>query len=152
YHEPDLESVRAIALQAFQNLDSATGQNKFYSSYAELSETEVERWELIEKEGFGVTSGLKKIDAVTGGFHGSDLIIIAGRPSMGKSAFALNISENAAIAGTPVAIFSLEMPKSQLYARQTAKTAGVNVKKFRVGGIDCRLPRTKEPNIRIFSD
>ena len=66
----------------------------------------------------GVATGFTKLDRLTLGFQNSDLIILAARPSMGKTAMALNIARNAAVEGnTPVAIFSLEMAKEQLVMR-----------------------------------
>ena len=82
----------------------------------------------------GVTSGFKDIDKLTAGFQDSDLIIIAGRPSMGKTAFCLNIAENAAIEGKlPVAVFSLEMSKEQLVQRMLASRAKVDLQRIRSG-------------------
>jgi replicative DNA helicase len=66
----------------------------------------------------GVSTGFEKIDELTSGLQKSDLIIIAGRPSMGKTAFALNIAQYAAMEmGVPAAVFSLEMAKEQLAMR-----------------------------------
>ena len=66
----------------------------------------------------GVPSGFVELDRKTAGLHGSELILIAARPAMGKTAFALNIGTYAATrAGCPVAIFSLEMSKEQLANR-----------------------------------
>ena len=63
----------------------------------------------------GVPTGFIDLDAKTAGLQGGDLIIVAGRPSMGKTAFALNMAENVAIdTGLPVAVFSMEMPGEQL--------------------------------------
>ncbi len=81
----------------------------------------------------GVPTGFDKLDELTAGFQSSDLIIIAGRPSMGKTAFALNIAQNAAEAGTPVAIFSLEMSKEQLAQRLLASRARVDLYRLRSG-------------------
>lgn len=82
----------------------------------------------------GVTTGFKDIDKITSGMQDSDLIIIAGRPSMGKTSFCLNIAENAAIdAGAPVAVFSLEMSKEQLVQRMLASRAKVDLHKLRSG-------------------
>ena len=75
----------------------------------------------------GVATGFEKIDDMTSGLQNSDLIIIAGRPSMGKTAFALNIAQNAALESqTSVAIFSLEMSKEQLAFRMLASEAKVD--------------------------
>ncbi len=82
----------------------------------------------------GVPTGFKDLDSLTGGLQPSDLVIIAGRPSMGKTAFALNIAENCAIdGGRAVAIFSLEMSKEQLTQRLLASRARVDLHRLRNG-------------------
>lgn len=86
--------------------------------------------ELYEKKSIltGITTGFSEIDYITSGFQPSDLIIIAGRPSMGKTAWCLNIAMNAVeIEGAePVAIFSLEMSKEQLVMRLLSSEARVD--------------------------
>lgn len=82
----------------------------------------------------GVPTGFEKIDDLTSGLQKSDLIIIAGRPSMGKTAFALNIAQFASLEGqTPVAVFSLEMSKEQLVFRLLASEAKVDSQRLRKG-------------------
>ncbi len=82
----------------------------------------------------GIGSGFDDLDKLTSGFQRSDLVIIAGRPSMGKTALALNITANAAIKhNTPVAIFSLEMGKEQLVQRMLCSEARVDAHKLRTG-------------------
>ena len=82
----------------------------------------------------GVPTGFEKIDDMTSGLQKSDLIIIAGRPSMGKTSLALNIAQFAALEGqTPVAIFSLEMSKEQLAFRLLASEAKVDSQRLRKG-------------------
>jgi replicative DNA helicase len=82
----------------------------------------------------GVPSGFDELDHLTSGFQDSDLIIIAGRPSMGKTSFALNIAQNAAIEkGVPVAIFSLEMSKEQIALRMLCSEASVDAHSLRSG-------------------
>ena len=82
----------------------------------------------------GVPTGFTKLDELTSGLQPSDLIIIAGRPSMGKTAFALNIAQHAAIqGGTPSAIFSLEMAKEQLALRMLCSEAKVDAHRLRGG-------------------
>ncbi len=82
----------------------------------------------------GVPTGFDKIDDMTSGLQNSDLIIIAGRPSMGKTAFALNIAQHAALeTQIPVAIFSLEMSKEQLAFRMLASEARVDSQRLRKG-------------------
>jgi replicative DNA helicase len=87
----------------------------------------------------GVPSGFQDLDKDTAGFQRSDLIIIAGRPSMGKTSFALNVAMNAAIdSGVPTAIFSLEMSKEQLGLRILCAKAKVNLKSLRTGFLSDR--------------
>ncbi len=82
----------------------------------------------------GVPTGFKDIDDMTAGLQPSDLIIIAGRPSMGKTALALNIALNAAFKHkVPVAIFSLEMSKEQLVMRMLASEARIELNRIRTG-------------------
>jgi replicative DNA helicase len=82
----------------------------------------------------GVPSGFKEIDRLTAGFQPSDLIIIAGRPSMGKTAFCLNLAQYAAIEKkVPIAIFSLEMSKEQLGIRMLCSEAHVEGTRLRTG-------------------
>ncbi len=89
-----------------------------------------ERKELVT----GVPTGFEKIDDITSGLQKADLVIIAGRPSMGKTAFALNIAQYAALeANTPVAVFSLEMSKEQLALRMLSSEARVDSQRIRRG-------------------
>ena len=85
----------------------------------------------------GVPSGFIELDYRTAGFHGSELILIAARPAMGKTAFALNIATNAAVrANVPVAVFSLEMSKEQLVNRILCSEAMVDSNKVRTGKLE----------------
>ena len=89
-----------------------------------------ERKELVT----GVPTGFKDLDKLTAGLQPSELIIVAGRPSMGKTAFALNIAANAALnAGIGVAVFSLEMAREQLVLRMLCSEARVDNSKVRAG-------------------
>ncbi|MCX6355597.1 MAG: replicative DNA helicase [Candidatus Aureabacteria bacterium] len=84
----------------------------------------------------GVPSGYADLDTMTAGFHPSDLIILAARPSMGKTSLALNIVENAAIMHKiPCAVFSLEMAREQLVLRMLCSHARVNAHNVRTGFI-----------------
>jgi replicative DNA helicase len=84
----------------------------------------------------GVATGFTKIDELTAGFQKSDLVIIAGRPGMGKTSFALNIAKHAAVdANIPVAIFSLEMSKEQLSLRMLSCDARIDSSRLRRGFI-----------------
>jgi len=81
----------------------------------------------------GVPTGYEDLDKITAGLQPADLIIVAGRPGMGKTAFALNIATNAAYGGVGAAVFSLEMAKEQLVLRMLCSEARVNSSKVRSG-------------------
>ncbi|MGN1399246.1 MAG: replicative DNA helicase [Erysipelotrichaceae bacterium] len=82
----------------------------------------------------GIASGFKYIDKITNGFQNGDLIIVAARPSVGKTAFALNVASNVAtVSGKKVAIFSLEMPAIHLGSRMLSAKASVDSEKIRTG-------------------
>jgi len=84
----------------------------------------------------GVSTGYKDLDDMTAGFQSSDLIIIAGRPAMGKTALAMNIARNAAVnREIPVAIFSLEMSKEQLAMRLLSTESRIDFNRIRNGHI-----------------
>ena len=84
----------------------------------------------------GVKSGFRDLDKITSGFQKGDLIILAARPAMGKTAFALNIAHNAAFKSEePVAIFSLEMPAEQLVQRIICSMGGIEGSSIRTGEI-----------------
>ena len=89
--------------------------------------------DISKKEGMsGVPSGFEKIDAVTSGWQNSDLIIIAARPGMGKTAFVLSMAKNIGIRfNMPVAIFSLEMSSVQLITRMISSETGLTSEKLR---------------------
>lgn len=115
-------------------------QNKIKPSFFPLKDLIKDSFktieQLFEKKSLitGVATGYNDLDKLTSGLQNSDLIIVAGRPSMGKTAFALNMAQNAAI-GTdiPVAIFSLEMSKEQLSMRMLASEAKVDSQRLRKG-------------------
>ena len=84
----------------------------------------------------GVTSGISGIDGVTGGWQKSDLIILAARPSVGKTALATSMALSAARSGKKVAIFSVEMSAEQVGARILSSASGVPLQAIRHGGLD----------------
>ncbi|MEO7966082.1 MAG: replicative DNA helicase [Gemmatimonadaceae bacterium] len=108
-----------------------------FSRIKELLWTAMERIEELSRRGesiTGVPSGFDELDKLTLGFQPSELVIIAARPSMGKTAFVLNLAQNAAYLGkTPVAVFSLEMAKEQLVTRMLAAEGWVDAQKLRSG-------------------
>src|SRR5215831_4831851 len=82
----------------------------------------------------GISTGFLKLDEMTGGLHGGDLFILAARPSMGKTAFALNIAQHIALRNKQtVAVFSLEMSKESLLTRMLCAAARVDSQRFRMG-------------------
>jgi replicative DNA helicase len=90
----------------------------------------------------GTPSGFKDIDAVTGGFQPGNLVVIAARPSMGKSALVANIAENAVLQGHAVALFSLEMSESELAQRFVASQARIKGEDLRRGKVaEARWPK-----------
>ena len=115
-------------------------QSKNQKGYTPIKDVLVESFTKLEElynrkqHITGVPTGFAELDYKTAGLHGSELILIAARPAMGKTAFALNLATNAALRGnTPVAIFSLEMSKDQLVNRILCSEAMVDSNKVRTG-------------------
>ncbi|MBO6233277.1 MAG: replicative DNA helicase [Clostridia bacterium] len=136
------EDVDAIVESAEKKIFD-TIQNKNQKSYTPLKDVLVDSFTQLEElynrkqHVTGVPSGFTELDYKTAGFHGSELILIAARPAMGKSAFVLNIATNAALkANVPVAIFSLEMSKEQMVNRILCSEAMVDSNKVRTGKLE----------------
>ena len=99
--------------------------------------TELERLYNQKQHITGVPTGFADLDYKTAGLHNSDLILVAARPAMGKSAFALNIATNAAVrAKVPVVVFSLDMAKEQMANRILCSEAMVDSNKVRTGKVE----------------
>lgn len=118
-------------------------KNRNKKGFAHIKEVLFEAFEQIEKlynqkEAItGIPTGFIDLDSKTAGLHGSELILVAARPAMGKTAFALNIATHAAVrANVPVAIFSLEMSKEQLVQRVLASETMIDSNKLRTGKIE----------------
>ena len=118
-------------------------QNRNQTGYSQIKDVLVDSFAQLErlynqKEGItGVPSGFADLDLRTAGFHNSELIILAARPAMGKTAFALNIATNAATkSDIPVLLFSLEMSKEQLVNRVLCSEAMVDSNKLKTGKIE----------------
>ena len=94
--------------------------------------------EIAKQEGLsGIATGFEKLDKITSGWQPSDLIIIAARPGMGKTAFVLSMARNIAIDfGKPVALFSLEMSSVQLITRLISSETGLSSEKLRTGKLE----------------
>ena len=126
---------------------SQTRERTGFSRIKELLWPAMEKLELLaqrEAAITGVPSGFTELDFLTSGFQPADLVIVAARPSMGKTAFTLNIAQHAAItAKVPVAFFSLEMSKESLVQRMLASEALIDAQALRKGGraLDESMPR-----------
>ncbi len=106
-------------------------QDLVVASYEQIEDRFNNKDDLI-----GVTTGFYDLNALTSGLQKSDLIILAARPSMGKTAFALNLAQNVAMQGKKaVAIFSLEMPKQQLVKRMLCAEAEVDTQRITSGNM-----------------
>jgi replicative DNA helicase len=117
-----------------------------FTRIKELIWPTMERIEALQGSGktvTGVATGFTELDEMTSGFQPSDLIIVAARPSMGKTAFTLNIAQHAAIEyNTPVAFFSLEMSKESLVQRMITSEARLDAQRLRKGMLrDDDFPR-----------
>lgn len=115
-------------------------ESRVSQGFVHIKEILKERFEEIQRvhetreSVTGLATGFIDLDAYTAGFHPSDLVIIAGRPSMGKTSFALNIAQHVALVEhRPVAIFSLEMSKELLVQRILCSEAQVDAQKVRKG-------------------
>jgi len=138
-YETDKELATVLDL-AEQKVFGIT-QERPQQGLVSLSETLIYTFQDIEShhQGLalpGLSCNFYDLDAMTGGFQRSDLIIVAGRPAMGKTSFCLNLAYNiAALHKLPVAIFSLEMSKEQLVQRLLSSEAGIESQRLRTGRI-----------------
>ena len=126
---------------AEQSLFSVSQGNlkRNYESSLNLVKQALDRISAIsQREGLsGVPSGFRDVDRVTSGWQNSDLVILAARPGMGKTAFVLSMARNIAIAHkVPVAVFSLEMSSVQLITRMISSETGIGAEKLRRGNLD----------------
>ena len=118
-------------------------RQKDFRQVGEVLHEEIDKWQILSVEGRSITgtaSGFADLDAITGGFQAGNLIIVAARPSMGKSALVTNIAENVALnkeRPRPVALFSLEMSEAELAQRFIASQAAIK-------GDDLRKGRLKD--------
>ncbi len=137
--EGDIGSIMDKAEKAIFDIMQGRNSGEFYhvrdvavSAFEKIAE----RYNTKEKV-TGVPTGFVDFDAKTAGLQKSDLILLAARPSMGKTAFALNIAQNAALKfNVPVAIFSLEMSREQLVNRMLCSEAMIDAQKLRTSDID----------------
>ncbi len=121
----------------FEIADRETRSNRGFKRIKELLVGALDRIDLLFQRDnpiTGVATGFYEVDMMTSGLQPSDLIIIAGRPSMGKTAFAVNVAQHAAVKESlPVAIFSMEMPSEQLAMRMLSSLGKIDQHKVRTG-------------------
>ncbi|KDM90303.1 replicative DNA helicase [Photobacterium galatheae] len=127
--------------KVFAIAEQRTNENEGPQNVDTILEKTLERIELLyqsPQDGVtGVSTGFTDLNKKTAGLQGSDLIIVAARPSMGKTTFAMNLCENAAMEQEkPVLIFSLEMPSEQIMMRMLASLSRVDQTKIRTGQLD----------------
>ena len=102
----------------------------------DLAEVYMNLANVTAKDGItGTPTGFPDLDNMLAGLQPSDLVIVAGRPSMGKTSFAMNMATNAALRGATIAVFSLEMSREQLIARMLCSEARVDMQAMRVGDL-----------------
>lgn len=134
------KEIATVLDQSEQKIFSIT-QERPQQGLSPLSDTLIHTFQDIESRHQGIAlpglpCGFYDLDAMTGGFQRSDLLIVAGRPSMGKTSFALGLAHNvAAFHKLPVAIFSLEMSKEQLVQRLLTSEAGIESNRLRAGRV-----------------
>jgi len=160
-NQGSVEDVVGIAEKQIFDIASNRETSDFepMSAVLERGFNEIEKLFINKGQTTGVSSGFHDLDAKTSGFQKGDMVLIAARPSMGKTTFALNIAENAALrSGKRVAIFSLEMSKEQLAYKLLCSEAHVDMLKLRTGNLDEKdwenLARASGPlgSSKIFID
>ena len=126
--------------RVFEIAERRTGENEGPRNVESVLGKTIDRLEELvktNKEVTGVTTGFTDLDKKTSGLQPSDLIIVAARPSMGKTTFAMNLVENAMMAEEkPVLVFSLEMPSEQIMMRMLASLSRVDQTKIRTAQLD----------------
>ena len=136
-YSPDLdrsaEDIRGDHERALIALDTGNSGNDAVGAEVVGGEFIAEMERACKSGGAGLLTGLNDFDRMAGGLHDSDLVILAGRPSMGKSAISVSIMRRLAMRGIHVAFFSLEMSRTQVFARMAAEEVGISFSRFREG-------------------
>ena len=137
--QDDVEAVMDIAQQRVFNIAERKNTSDFeaMNTVLERGFLEIERIFNNKGETTGVSSGFPELDDMTSGFQKGDMILIAARPSMGKTTFVLNLAQYAALrGGKSIAVFSLEMSKEQLAYKLLCAEANVDMTKLRNGSLE----------------
>ncbi len=138
----DLDANVETYIDEAEKMIFQVAENKFKPAFYSIKEFVMENVKTIERlyerkqSVTGLPTGFTDLDKLTSGLQNSDLIIVAGRPSMGKTAFAMNIAQNIATMKddpAPVGIFSMEMSKEQLVTRLLSSESGIGHSKLRTG-------------------
>jgi replicative DNA helicase len=140
YDGGDIEQVLDWAEKSIFEISSMKSRPSYFSTREIMKETFKNIEKLYERKELvtGVPTGFNDLDNMTAGLQPSDLVIIAGRPSMGKTAFILNIVEHAGVHASPavpVLVFSLEMSKEQLVQRMLCSVSKVDASRLRTGNL-----------------
>ena len=141
----DLIDIAEEKILSISNKHNKQNEEKLINISKTLTDTinKIELLHQLKSSITGVPSGFKELDNITSGLHPSELIVIAGRPSMGKTAMALNIAEHITIkTNMPVLIFSMEMPSDQITTRLLSSLSRVELQRLRNGMLkDTDWPR-----------
>lgn len=136
--QDELEVILDLAERMIFNISQKRNSQSFESIKTILLDTYAKIEELSKNKGkiIGVPTGFHDLDIRTSGFNPSDFILVAARPSMGKTSFVLNIAQYAAMhAKVPIAVFSLEMGRDQLVQRLLSAESNVELQKIRTGDL-----------------
>lgn len=136
--DDELENILGLAEQSIIDIsrDNSSGGPVHIRQYLGQSVEKIAALSEKGKDVTGISTGFIDIDRRTAGLHGSELVLIAARPGMGKTSFALNIAQNVAVdEKIPVAIFNLEMPGIQLANRMLASESMINSEYLKKGNI-----------------
>jgi replicative DNA helicase len=142
-YKPDGRSPSELVDLAESHIFEIAERGNRNATYSEMSDLVKQTYDELDKRSqggggiTGISSGFRELDNLTAGLQRGELIIIAGRPSMGKTAFALNIAEHTALADeNPVAIFSMEMSASALAQRMISSLGRVNAHSIKTGKLE----------------
>ena len=137
---PSKELLDEAERKVFMIAEQGAGNREGFEAINHLLTKAVQKVEEMYQSGealTGISSGFNNFDEKTSGLQKSDLIIIAGRPSMGKTSFAMNLAENAAMGSeSSVAVFSMEMPGEQLAIRMMSSLGRIDSHNLRTGKLD----------------
>ena len=138
--ESTIETILSESEAALFSVSNTQGRRQFVSmedaliAYYEQMEYKLRN----QSSAFGVPSGFRDLDQLLGGFQKSDLLIVAGRPGMGKTSWLLTIAMNAARLGARIGIFTMEMGVEQIIQRMLSMETGINVQKLRLAQMNAQ--------------